>query len=102
MGWPYTWVSSYETTFNEDFGATVNGEEDGLMSVFLRDGNRVYHTWQTTGRGSEYVLNVFKHLDFTPFGRQEAWEDTPAGRPKDDAYSWWQRHDAYEVDGRES
>lgn len=101
MGWPYTWVSSGETTFNEDFGATVNGEEDQGLSVFLRDGDRVFHTWKTNGRGAEYVLNVFKLLDFTPFGRQETWEDTPAGRPRDETYSWWQRHDAYEVDGRQ-
>src|SRR5688572_28365734 len=94
MGWPYTWVSSGETTFNEDFRATVNGEEDQGLSVFLRDGDRVFHTWHTNGRGAEYVLNVFKFLDFTPFGRQETWEDTPAGRPRDETYSWWRRHDA--------
>ena len=101
MGWPYTWVSSGATTFNEDFEATVNGEEDTAMSVFLRDGDRVFHTWQTKARGAEYVINAFKLLDFTPFGRQEEWEDTPAGRPVDPTFSWWQRHDAYEVDGRE-
>jgi predicted dithiol-disulfide oxidoreductase (DUF899 family) len=100
MGWPYAWVSSEETTFNQDFGVTVNDEEDQGLSVFLRDEDRIFHTWQTAGRGAEYVLNVFKLLDFTPYGRQEAWEDTPAGRPQDETYSWWQRHDAYEADGR--
>jgi len=99
MGWPYTWVSSHGTSFNEDFGATVNGEEDQGLSVFLRDGDRVYHTWKTSGRGAEYVLNVFTLLAFTPFGRQEAWQDTPAGRPQDPAYEWWRRHDQYDASG---
>ena len=30
-------------------------------------------------------------LDLTPFGRQETWEDSPAGWPQDKAGSWWRR-----------
>jgi predicted dithiol-disulfide oxidoreductase (DUF899 family) len=53
MGWKLPWVSSEKSTFNGDFGATVDGEEIHSVSVFLRDGGRVFHTWQTFNRGEE-------------------------------------------------
>jgi predicted dithiol-disulfide oxidoreductase (DUF899 family) len=34
-------------------------------------------------------------LDVTPFGRQEEWEDSPAGRPQSPPYEWWRLHDEY-------
>ena len=34
-------------------------------------------------------------LDMTPFGRQENWEDSPAGTPQTPPYEWWRRHDEY-------
>jgi len=34
-------------------------------------------------------------LDVTPFGRQEEWEDSPAGRPQSPPYAWWRLHDEY-------
>lgn len=34
-------------------------------------------------------------LDLTPRGRQEQWEDSPAGYPQDPPYSWWRLHDEY-------
>jgi len=101
MGWDLPWYSSFGTTFNEDFGATVDGEEHSSLSVFLRDGDRVYHTWQTGNRGVEVVINALHYLDLTPYGRQEAWEDSPAGWPVD-PNGWWQRHDRYDLDGRET
>src|SRR3954447_10657929 len=53
MCWRLPWVSSESSTFNEDFGATVDGEERQAISVFLRDGIRVFHTWSTFARGEE-------------------------------------------------
>jgi predicted dithiol-disulfide oxidoreductase (DUF899 family) len=34
-------------------------------------------------------------LDLTPLGRQEDWEDSPAGRPQTPPYEWWRLHDEY-------
>jgi predicted dithiol-disulfide oxidoreductase (DUF899 family) len=34
--------------------------------------------------------------DLTPLGRQEEWEDSPAGYPQGKPYEWWRRHDEYE------
>ncbi|WP_152365583.1 DUF899 domain-containing protein [Microlunatus speluncae] len=101
MGWSYPWVSSGRTTFNEDFGVTVDGEERQGMSVFLRDGARIFHTWIGYARSEEPFMVVFDLLDLTPFGRQESWENTPPGRPQDPPYEWMRLHDRYEVDGRE-
>ena len=48
MGWNLPWVSSQESTFNDDFGATVGGQEQQAISVFLRQGNG----YSTPGRPS--------------------------------------------------
>jgi hypothetical protein len=40
---------SEQSTFNEDFGATVDGEEIHSVSVFLRDRARVFHTDRNLG-----------------------------------------------------
>jgi len=55
---------------------TDKGEEPGL-SVFIRDGNKVYLSYFTTGRGTEYLASSFSYLDLSPWGRQEIWEDSP-------------------------
>jgi predicted dithiol-disulfide oxidoreductase (DUF899 family) len=95
MGWKLPWVSSGQSTFNEDFGATVDGEEIHSVSVFLRDGDRVFHTWQTFNRGEEPFMVVFDLLDLTPYGRQESWEDSPAGWPQKPPYEWMRLADSY-------
>jgi predicted dithiol-disulfide oxidoreductase (DUF899 family) len=96
MGWNIPWASSAASDFNRDFGMTTDqGEKHGL-SVFLRDGgDRVYRTYFTTERGVEALGSVWTFLDLTPFGRQEAWEDSPDGRPQTEPYAWWRRHDEY-------
>jgi predicted dithiol-disulfide oxidoreductase (DUF899 family) len=96
MGWRQPWYSSSGTTFNEDFHATVNDEEHHGVSVFLREGDRAFLTWNTGNRGVEHLVNTFAYLDLTPLGRQEAWEDSPAGWPQSEPYSWWRHHDRYE------
>ena len=78
-----------------DFGATVDGEEIHSVSVFLRDGDRVFHTWQTFSRGEEPFMVVFDLLDLTPYGRQETWEDSPEGWPQQPPYEWMRLADSY-------
>ena len=95
MEWTLPWVSSESSTFNEDFGATVDGEERQAISVFLRDGDRIFHTWSTFARGEEPFMLVFDLLDLTPYGRQETWEDSPAGWPQQPPYEWMRLHDSY-------
>ncbi|GAB3241687.1 DUF899 domain-containing protein [Mycolicibacterium hippocampi] len=95
MGWDLPWVSSGRSSFNEDFHTTVDGEERHSISVFLRDGDRVFHTWQTFDRGEEPFMVVFDLLDLTPYGRQESWEDSPEGWPQQPPYEWMRLHDAY-------
>ncbi|WP_037679848.1 DUF899 family protein [Streptomyces griseus] len=57
------------------------GGEMGYLACFLRDGDRVFLTYATTGRGNERVNGSLGLLDMTPYGRGEAWEDHPEGRP---------------------
>ncbi|WP_029116080.1 DUF899 domain-containing protein [Mycobacterium sp. URHB0044] len=95
MGWTLPWVSSGSTTFNEDFRTTVDGEERHAISVFLRDGDRVFHTWSTFDRGEESFMVVWDLLDLTPYGRQETWEDSPPNWPQQPPYEWMRLHDAY-------
>lgn len=95
MGWDLPWVSSGRSTFNEDFHTTVDGEQHHSISAFLRDGDRVFHTWQTFDRGEEPFMMVFDLLDLTAYGRQESWEDSPPGWPQRPPYEWFRLHDAY-------
>jgi predicted dithiol-disulfide oxidoreductase (DUF899 family) len=95
MGWTVPWYSSFGTNFNTDFGVTVGEEEKSGVSVFLRDGDSVYRTYFTSGRGDEMLGTVWSYLDLTPLGRQEAWEDSPAGWPQTPPYDWWRHHDKY-------
>jgi predicted dithiol-disulfide oxidoreductase (DUF899 family) len=95
MGWTLPWVSSSGGEFNADFGLSIKDGETFGLSVFLRDGERVYRTYFTDGRGVEALGSVWTFLDLTPLGRQEEWEDTPAGRPQTPPYGWWRRHDSY-------
>jgi predicted dithiol-disulfide oxidoreductase (DUF899 family) len=95
MGWDLPWVSSGASTFNADFHVTVDGEERHGISVFLRDGDRVFHTWSTYRRGEEPFMVVFDLLDLTPYGRQETWEDSPDGWPQQPPYEWMRLHDSY-------
>ena len=104
MGWTIPWYSSFEGDFNVDFGVgpetpqpdvSQDGETFGL-SVFLRDGDGVFRTYFTTARGVEALGSVWTFLDLTPLGREENWEDSPAGYPQTKPYEWWRRHDEYE------
>ncbi|MDI5935723.1 DUF899 domain-containing protein [Halomonas kalidii] len=104
MGWRHLpWVSSLGSDFNLDMGVTSQdccapdtdrGERHGV-SVFLRDGERIFRTYFTGKRGVEYLGSHWTYLDLTPYGRQETWEDSPAGWPQTPPYAWNRRHDEY-------
>jgi predicted dithiol-disulfide oxidoreductase (DUF899 family) len=48
-------------------------------SYFLRDGDRVFHTYSSYARGAEMTGGSYYFLDLTALGRQEDWEE-PKGR----------------------
>jgi predicted dithiol-disulfide oxidoreductase (DUF899 family) len=107
MGWTFPWYSSYGSDFNYDFHVTFDEsrgpfeynyrtkaeiEAAGLpvgdwdqpfdlhaLSVFLRDGDRVFHTYSAYARGTDQIGFTSQMLDLTPLGRQEEWEE-PKGR----------------------
>ena len=101
MGWTIPWYSSSESDFNDDFGVTTPKGETFGLSVFLRDGDSIYRTYFTNGRGVEALGSVWTLLDLTPYGRQEEWEDSPEGWPQTPPYEWWRRHDEYGSEQRE-
>ncbi len=89
MGYTQSWYSV------RDVDAPIGGEM-GYLRVFLRQGDRVFLTYETTGRGNEVASSSFALLDMTPNGRGEEWEDKPAGRPAGNHACWYWRTD---VDG---
>ena len=107
-GWDHlTWVSSFGTDFNLDFGVTIDeaagadtynfrdragfeakgerffdGDQPFEMpgqSCFLRVDDRVFHTYSQYARGLEMTGGSYYFLDLTALGRQEDWEE-PKGR----------------------
>lgn len=94
-GWTLPWVSSYDNDFNYDFNAThdervapiehnfrnqeeleANGMKSDMQgevpgySVFIRDGETIYHSYSTFDRGTERMVSSVQFLDLTPLGRQ--------------------------------
>jgi predicted dithiol-disulfide oxidoreductase (DUF899 family) len=111
-GWTFPWVSSYGSDFNYDFNVTIDASVAPVMfnyrtldeleavgmgwlgegsseqpgySMFLRDGDAVFHTYSVYGRGTESLGGSYYFLDLTALGRQEEWEE-PKGRA-DDAHA---------------
>jgi predicted dithiol-disulfide oxidoreductase (DUF899 family) len=82
-----TWYS----TANSPFGADVDAPPGGgfAVNVFLRQGDKVYRTWHTNGRGCEQLGHSFALIDLLPYGRQEEWQDSPDGWPQHPTYSRW-------------
>lgn len=96
MGWAIPWYSSFSNDFNFDFGATTKDGETHGYSVFLLEGNQIYHSYSTWNRGVEYLGSNWSYLDITPFGRQELWEESPSWVNQTAPYEWWRHHDRYE------
>lgn len=87
MGYTQPWYSV------RDVAKPVGGNMGSLTS-FVRDGDRAFLTYSTTGRGVEPVNGSFGLLDRTLRGRGEAWEDNPEGRPEGQNACWYWRSDA--------
>jgi predicted dithiol-disulfide oxidoreductase (DUF899 family) len=77
MGWETPWYSARDSA-----EALLAGRGFGGYLCYLRDGDRVFETYWTTGRGTEAGATSYHLLDLTPYGRQETWEDSPAGWPQ--------------------
>jgi predicted dithiol-disulfide oxidoreductase (DUF899 family) len=110
-GWTWPWFSSFGSDFNYDYHVTldetvapveynykgrdellaangpngIKGESHGL-SVFFRVGEDAFHTYSVYARGVESLTDSYKLLDVTPYGRQEAFEDSPPGWPQKPTY----------------
>jgi predicted dithiol-disulfide oxidoreductase (DUF899 family) len=88
MGWTVPWFSSFGGDFNPDFGATRDDAECSGLSVFLRDGADVFHTYSSFSRGGDALINTYNYLDLTALGRQEEGLEYPQ--------QWWRHHDRYD------
>ena len=85
-GWDQLWYSSFGSDFNYDFQVTTDTGETHGLSVFFRIDDDVFHTYSTYNRGTESLTDAYSLLDMTPYGRQEDWEDSPAGWPQRPTY----------------
>jgi predicted dithiol-disulfide oxidoreductase (DUF899 family) len=86
--------SSAGTDFRERFNPSPWSPGSFGLSVFLRDGDRVLRTYSTHGRGVDGV-NL---IDMVPYGRQQAFEDSPDGWPQRPTYAFGRVHDDYTAD----
>ncbi len=77
MGWDVPWYSARDSA-----DALLAGRWFGMQVCYLRDGDRVFETYWTSGRAAEVMSPTYPLLDMTAYGRQESWEDSPAGWPK--------------------
>jgi predicted dithiol-disulfide oxidoreductase (DUF899 family) len=87
MGYTQPWYSV------RDLPEPVGGDM-GYITCYLRDGDRAFLTYSTTGRGNEPVMGAFSLLDMTPYGRREAWQDNPEGWPEGHGPCWYWRSDS--------
>ena len=109
MGWSFTWVSSFGSDFNYDYGVSFTpeqieggeplnnygsskafGEETVGISVFYNDGaGQLFHTYSCYSRGVDMLNGAYHYLDLTPKGRDEADQ-------KPHPQAWVRRHDEYQ------
>jgi len=78
MGWDVPWYSA------EPAADALLGDrqrQPAPLVSYLRQGDRVFETYWTSGRGLEAMDNSYRLLDLTVYGRREAWEERPAGWP---------------------
>jgi len=81
------WYSTANSPFGSDMDAPTGGGFQ--LNVLLRVRDTAYRTYNTQGRGVEQVSHMFPLVDLLPYGRQEEWQDAPAGWPQSPAYSGW-------------
>jgi len=79
MGWEMPWYSAQDS-----LKTLLVGRRAGMMHIvcYLRQGSSVFETYWTTIRGVEAMDNSYRLLDLTVYGRQETWENSPTGWPK--------------------
>src|ERR1700722_15107340 len=77
MGWKMPWYSARESA-----DALLADRWFGMKVCYLREGDRVFETYWGSGRGGEAFAPAYGLLDMTVYGRQEIWEDSPAGWPQ--------------------
>jgi predicted dithiol-disulfide oxidoreductase (DUF899 family) len=79
MGWTMPWYSAQQS-----LDRLLTGRRIGMFHLvcYVRDGDRVFETYWTNGRGVEVMDNLLALMDLTVYGRQEAWQDSPPGWPQ--------------------
>jgi predicted dithiol-disulfide oxidoreductase (DUF899 family) len=93
MEWKMPWYTITDS-FDIDFGV----DEWHGHNAFIRDGDKVFRTYLITTRGDEAMGTVWSYLDMTALGRQENWEESPAGYPQTAPYKWFNWHDNYDAE----
>jgi predicted dithiol-disulfide oxidoreductase (DUF899 family) len=80
MDWKMPWYSA-----DASLDALLPGRDIAMMylACYVRDGERVFETYWTTIRGVEAMDNTYRLMDLTVYGRQETWEASPPGWPRD-------------------
>jgi predicted dithiol-disulfide oxidoreductase (DUF899 family) len=105
MDWTFPWYSSGESSFNFDFNVSWDLEDKRKeynfaptqlpvtdlqgLSAFIREGEKIYHTYSTYARGIDSFNSAYQLLDLAPLGRAEdglTW-----------SMAWLRRHDEYEA-----
>ena len=90
MDWKMPWYTITDS-FDTDFGV----DEWHGTNAFIREDDKVFRTYFINNRGDEAMGSTWSYLDMTALGRQETWEDSPAGYPQTPPYKWWNWHDEY-------
>ena len=93
MGYQMPWYSAQQAA-----DSLLAGRWFGMLVCYLRDGERVFETYWTTGRGPELMTPAYGLLDLAVYGRQETFEDSPAGWPQ----HWENNGSQFRTDGRPS
>ena len=78
MGWERSPGTRSPTTSTP---TSASAEWHGT-NAFIRDGDEIFRTYFVDGRGDEALGSTWSYLDITALGRQEEWEDSPAGYPQ--------------------
>ncbi len=105
VGWSFPVYSSAGSDFNFDYHVSFTPEqlkagraeynyrvdpvgmsEAPGVSVFLRDGGKIYHTYSAYARGLDMLNVAYNYLDIVPKGRDEGPENMMA---------WLRRRDEY-------
>jgi predicted dithiol-disulfide oxidoreductase (DUF899 family) len=93
MGCEMPWYSARESE-----EALLAGRWFCMLVSYLRNGDRVFETYWTTGRGTELMAPAYGILDRTIYGRQGPFEDSPEGWPQ----HWVNNGSQFRTNGRPS